>query len=402
MSITTVPLGEVAHFVRGITFKPTDVVQPGDPGSVICLRTKNVQAKIDLDDLLAVPRAFVKRQDQFLQHGDVLISSANSWNLVGKCSWIPAMPCPASFGGFVTALRPSDERVDRRYLYHWFSYGRTQRLLRSFGRKTTSISNLSLDQCRAMQFPLPPIEEQRRIAAVLDAADALRAKRREALARLDTLTQAIFIDMFGDPLNNGRGLPQRRLGDLAMKFSDGPFGSNLKSVHYVDEGVRVVRLQNIGVGRFVDDDAAYVSLDHFESLSKHECRPGDVLVGTMGDPNLRACIQPPWLKVALNKADCVQIRVDESVATNEWLTALLNSPGTEAKAHSLVMGQTRARIAMGRLRELAVPVPAISEQQEFGDRIESVRDRLRVVESSQHHLETLFASLQQRAFAGEL
>ena len=166
--------------------------------------------------------------------------------------------------------------------------------------------------------------------------------------------------------------------------------------------MRVIRLQNIGVGELVDDDRAYISHDHFAQLIKHECLPGDVLVGTLGDPNLRACIQPDWLAVALNKADCVQIRVDETVAVGEWLCALLNCPATEVKAQSLVKGQTRARISMGRLRELHVPVPPLSLQLEFAETIQTFQVDQIQQQHSVEALDSLFASLQQRAFRGDL
>jgi type I restriction enzyme, S subunit len=253
-----------------------------------------------------------------------------------------------------------------------------------------------------IRVPLPALDKQRWMAEILDKADALRAKRRAALVQLDTLTQSIFLDMFGDPATNPKGWPSKSLGALAVKFSDGPFGSNLKSEHYTEAGVRVVRLQNIGVGRFVDEDAAYISPHHFAALKKHECLPGDVLVGTLGDPNLRACIQPAWLTVALNKADCVQIRPDEDVATAEFICALLNQPSTGRLAQDLMHGQTRVRISMGRLRSLDVPVPSIARQRDFTSRVTAAANLKNVHGAYLRDLDALFASLQQRAFQGEL
>jgi type I restriction enzyme S subunit len=282
--------------------------------------------------------------------------------------------------------------VDSRYLYR---YLQTVQL-------TDGGYSRHFKYLKEIDVPLPPIEEQRRIAAVLDAADDLRTRRREALAKLDTLTQAIFIDMFGDPAANPQQWPRRPLREVSVKFSDGPFGSNLKSDHYQDSGIRVVRLQNIGTGHFVNEVAAYISEDHFATLSKHECRPGDVLVATLGDPNLRACIQPDWLDVALNKADCVQIRVDERVATGEWLCAVLNHASTEEMAQSLVRGQTRTRISMGRLRDLEVPVPPLELLAQFSRLRQTASVQLRLLQTSQFELDDLFASLQQRAFRGEL
>ena len=143
-----VRLGEVASFVRGITFKPDDVLPLGSSGTVGCMRTKNVQAELDLDDVWAVPESLVPRDEQMLRGGDILISSANSWNLVGKCSWVPELPYASSFGGFVAVLRPTSDKLDSRFLYRWFSSTRMQALVRSFGRQTTNISNLDIQRCR--------------------------------------------------------------------------------------------------------------------------------------------------------------------------------------------------------------------------------------------------------------
>jgi type I restriction enzyme S subunit len=165
---------------------------------------------------------------------------------------------------------------------------------------------------------------------------------------------ALFLDMFGDPASNPKVWASRSIGSLATKMSDGPFGSNLKSDHYTPEGIRVFRLQNVGVGYLNDSDEAFISMDHFRSLSNHECRPDDVIVGTLGEPNLRAFVHPPEIPRALNKADCVQIRVNPEVATPEWTAWLLNMPGTLSIANKLVTGQSRTRISMGRLRNLEV------------------------------------------------
>lgn len=252
------------------------------------------------------------------------------------------------------------------------------------------------------EAPLPPLPEQRRIAAILDKADALRTQRREALAHLDRLAQAIFVEMFGDPGTNPKNWLWRPLGAIADKFSDGPFGSNLKSDHYKETGVRVVRLQNIGAGSFVDKDRAYISVEHFENIKKHECIPGDVLVGTLGDPNLRACIQPEFIPLAINKADCVQIRVNQSLAHATFICALLNHPSTEVLAQALMKGQTRVRISMGSLRGLKVPIPPLDLQQEFARRIAALEVLRTEQLAGADDFAKLFAALQHRAFRGEL
>ena len=181
-------MGDVASFIRGITFKPDDVVPVGSLGSVACMRTKNVQVELDLSDVWGIPESFVKRENQYLKPGDLLVSTANSWNLVGKCCWVPQLQWPATFGGFISVLRGNESRIEPRYLYHWFSSPRIKATVRSFGQQTTNISNLNIDRCEKLALLLPSLPEQRQIAEILDKADALRTKRRTALAQLDTLT----------------------------------------------------------------------------------------------------------------------------------------------------------------------------------------------------------------------
>ncbi|MBB1250205.1 restriction endonuclease subunit S [Rhizobium sp. G21] len=255
---------------------------------------------------------------------------------------------------------------------------------------------------RDFEIPLPPLDEQKRIAAILDKADTLRAKRRQAIALLDSLTQSIFLEMFGDPVSNPHGYLILNVEELSEKYSDGPFGSNLKSEHYTDDGVRVIRLQNIGVGCFINDDAAYISTQHFQHLERHECRPGDVLIATLGDPNLRACIQPDWLGLAINKADCVQLRVNPSIATPEYCATLLNVASARGIADALVLGQTRGRISMGRLRELKLPVAPLKMQQAFSVAIRAIEMNKQLTARLLNGSKVLFYSLQHRAFAGQL
>ena len=324
--------------------------------------------------------------------------------LYGKLRpYLAKIACPDFTGICSTDILPilPGPNLERRFLCYFLR----QPSMVDYANSRAAGANLprlSPSALAGFEIPLPPLAEQRRIAEVLDRAEALRAKRRAALAQLDSLTQSLFLDLFGDPATNPKGWPCKPVGSLASKFSDGPFGSNLKSEHYTETGVRVIRLQNIGVGEFVDDDAAYISEHHFTKLKKHECRPGDVLIGTMGDPNLRACIQPEWLTIALNKADCVLLRPDESVANAMFICALLNQPATERMAQDLIHGQTRARISMGRLRGLEVPVPPIPLQREFARRVTAVEALKTAQRASLAELDALFATLQHRAFRGEL
>lgn len=289
--------------------------------------------------------------------------------------------------------------INKRYLTHYLRQGEVVGLANS--RATgANLPRLSPAELSSLPVPLPPLDEQRRIAAILDQADVIRASQENLVRHLTGMTHSLFETKFGDLFNPGH--PTVVLGELATVFRDGPFGSNLKSSHYRNSGVRVVRLQNIGVGEFVDHDKVYVSEDHYNALTRHSCSPGDVLIGTMGDPNLRACILPASVDRALNKADCVQMRVDDSRAAALWVVALLNSPRMLSSLEGRLHGQTRVRISMSQLR--SAPVPAVSrvEQQRFASQARDIASRVSEAKAGFAHYTELFESLRARAFKGEL
>lgn len=304
----------------------------------------------------------------------------------------PAWPIDTTY--FVDATSTS---CDLRWLAYRLDGLRLNELNRA-----AAVPGLNREDAYRRRLLLPPLEEQRRIGKILDAATALRAKRRRSLNELEALQEAQFVQAFGNAGSNDRGWPMAPLGTLATKFSDGPFGSNLKSADYVESGVRVVRLQNIGTGEFKDADAAYVSEEHFATIAKHECLPGDVLIATLGDPNLRACVLPHSVGRAINKADCVQMRVDLERAAPEYVVGLLNQRALLRRATALSTGQTRTRISMGRLRDMPVPVPPLAIQEAFARRARRLDTARAVVRSHLAELDALFASLRHVAFAGEL
>lgn len=164
---TQQPLGEIAEIVRGISFpKEAKSLEPRS-GDVACLRTTNVQRVVEWDDLWFVPSEHVKRAEQFVQPGDILISTANSYELVGKVALVSAVPRQATLGAFISLIRVRPG-VDPRFLYHQLAWGRTQSRIRETASTTTNISNVSTKKLAALQLDVPPLDDQRRIVAELE------------------------------------------------------------------------------------------------------------------------------------------------------------------------------------------------------------------------------------------
>jgi type I restriction enzyme S subunit len=402
MSWRTMPLSQVARFVRGITFTPADVVPVGSKGTVACMRTKNVQSELDLSDVWGIKESFVKRTDQFLQSGDILVSSANSWNLVGKCCSVSELPWRATFGGFVSVLRPDPERVDARYLFRWFAADTTQVNVRSFGQQTTNISNLNIERCLGLPIPVPPLVEQRRIAEVLDRAEALRAKRRAALAQLDTLTQALFLDLFGDPATNPKGWEVGNLGDLAVVQGGLQVSASRKNNPIEVPYLRVANVYRNGLDlrevktlRATPAEIARTTLvkDDLLIVEGHG-NPAEIGRCALWDGSTDGCVHQNHL---------IRARLDRRRLQPLYACEYLNSAA--GRQHLLRSGKTTSglnTISVSDVRDTPIAVPALVVQQEFSRQVAVVEKVRNAFRSSLVHLDALFASLQHRAFRGEL
>lgn len=160
-----------------------------------------------------------------------------------------------------------------------------------------------------------------------------------------------------------------QLGKISIERCDGPFGSGLKSEHYKPDGVRVVRLQNIGWASFKDGNEAFISHQHWEDVlgCGHEVLPNDVLIGGLGDdknPLGRACVAPSNLGPAMVKADCYRFRLNTNRANPDFI-ALALSATARAECGYLATGATRDRLNLGLASARVVPLPPLNEQTEI-------------------------------------
>lgn len=317
---------------------------------------------------------------------------------MGKCCWIPELPEPAAVGGFVTALRPDSTVVHPRYLYHWFSSGAVQAQVRSFGNKTTSISNLSVTRCEALPFPLLRLGEQRRIAAILDKADALRAQRRAQLAHLDALPQAIFHEMFGQQ-------PWEHVALESISVPDGtkcgPFGTQLQRSEFTDTGVPLIGIKSVN-SKFEIKPWEFVDFATSARLTSYSIQPGDVVMTRKGTIGNCATYPKDW-EGGIMHSDLLRVRVDQTQALPRYIEVLFHS-SSEIRHQVAAMspGAVMPGINVSKLKKLRIPVPPLALQGEFTKLLEHLDDERSRTASQGQATQTLFASLQSRAFRGEL
>ncbi|MCO6184834.1 restriction endonuclease subunit S [Rhizobium sp. L1K21] len=398
----SVRLGDVAEFIRGVTYKPADILAENAVNSIACLRTKNIQETLEDDDLVFIPQESIK-DSKLLCEGDILVSSANSWNLVGKCCWIPNLGYQATFGGFTSVLRGDKSRIEKRYLYHWFSSPRIQQLARSFGNQTTNISNLNQNRCLELEIPLPPLDEQKRIAAILDKADQLRQKRRQAIALLDSLTQSVFLEMFGDPVSNPKGWKEGELLSDVAEIRSGitkgraTRGEDLRTVPYL--AVANVQDKSLNLDTVKEIDATE------DEIKRYKLEKDDLLVTEGGDPDKlgRGTLWNNELPEAIHQNHIFKIRFKDKRILPLFANWLIGSKrGKSYFLRSAKQTTGIASINKTQLSDFPMLIPPISIQLEFAEKAANVNSMLDKLNSLRIEQDNLFASLQHRAFSGQL
>jgi type I restriction enzyme, S subunit len=337
-----------------------------------------------------------------LAPGDILFNATNSPELVGKVAHFDGCDEPAVYSNHFLRLRVEAKRLDSRYLTRWLRRKYHQGYFSAKSKQWSNQATFGADRLVELEIPLPPIEEQRRIAAVLDAADELGAKRREALAKLDTLTQAIFLDMFGRSDHTFELAP---IGDLVApgknNIRTGPFGSQLLHEEFTEEGIAVLGIDNAVSNRFVWGKRRFISAEKYEQLTRFTVRPGDVLVTIMATTG-RVAVVPDDIPTAINTKHLCCITLDQSKCLPWYLWAALRFDASVRRQLGATHGAVMPGLNMGKIKQAELPLPPLHLQEQFVQRLNAVELQSSISAASQDELSLLFASLQQRAFRGEL
>ena len=187
-------------------------------------------------------------------------------------------------------------------------------------------------------------------------------------------------------------------------LTDGPFGSNLKTSHYTASGPRVIRLQNIGDGEFLDAEA-HISRDHFQALKKYEVRPGDVVFAALGNNLPRSCVLPDHVGPAIVKADCVRFRPSPLMSA-ACINYFVNANPTRHRAKRLIHGVGRPRLNLRSLRTVAIPVSCFEEQCAIAEAVRNQLAGIQQLETTLAHKLAIATTLRQsvlhHAFSGKL
>jgi type I restriction enzyme, S subunit len=280
------------------------------------------------------------------------------------------------------------------YLRHWIDSmnfrGQISRLVTGSAQKNFGPSHL-----KQITIPLPPLEVQKRIASILDAADALRAKRRESLRKLEVLLKSVFLEMFGDPVTNPKNYPTESLGEIC-DVRDGTHDSP----KYTQTGLPLVTSKNLVNGKINLSGASLISEKDFHEINRRsKVDRGDILmpmIGTIGNPVIVE-FEPKFAikNVALFK-------FTQSSIHPIYIAQLLSSSYFDLYLLKNGRGGTQKFLSLGDIRTIPIPIPTKATQEAFEVFWKLWKLEKERMEASLASLETLFSSLQDQAFNGTL
>lgn len=393
--MTAVALAEIADQIRGVSYGKADVVDRPADGFLPVLRANNIKDDgLSFDDLVYVRAEKVSAKQQ-VRSGDIVIAaSSGSISVVGKAAQADD-DLGMGFGAFCKVVRPSP-KVHARYIGHFFKTQAYRRKMSALAAGA-NINNLKNEHIDEIEIPLPPLDEQKRIAAILDQLDELRRKRQRAIDRLGQLGQAIFHEMF----EGAEPYPTKEIAD----FADVKGGKRLpKGAEYLPEPsphpyIRVSDLNGVGIDL---ERLKYISPETHSAVRRYIVHSGDVIISIAGTIGVTAAV-PKFLDGANLTENAAKITPKRGVEFDPAYVAwALRMPTSRSQILASTGQVTIGKLALFRIEKIAIPMPDIEHQRAFSNAIAKIDISIADYQRHLCKMERLFASLQHSAFQGEL
>lgn len=331
--------------------------------------------------------------------GDILYTAVGSFGV--------AVPVetdrPFMFQRHIAHIKPDPSRVHTRYLAYLLNSpvmrATADRVAKGVAQRTVTLTDL-----KAFEIPLLPLPEQRRIASILDKADAIRRKRKEAIALTEELLRSAFLEMFGDPVTNPKGWAVRPLGEVIEKLEAG-WSANGDARPRLSEEYGVLKVSAVTSGFFRSEEHKAVAADAVDRELVTP-RAGDLLFSRANTRELVAatCIVESDEPRLFLPDKIWRVVPRDRIATTPYLRFLLAHDRFRGELTKTATGTSGSmlNVSMDKLRTLRAPIPPFAAQQRFSVLVwSSLRSKVRHMRA-QRGAEDLFASLVHRAFSGAL
>lgn len=383
-----VPISKVARFINGRAFKPSEWSSEGLP----IIRIQNLTGSTN------VVNYFSGRFDNrhFVRDGDILISWSAS---LGVYIWNGG---DALLNQHIFKVDLDERQTDKHYFYYAVSHALEELESKVHG---STMKHVTKDPFEALPIPLPSLLEQKRIAAILAKADHLRRVRRYGLELADTYLQSVFLEMFGDPVDNKRGWNVVQLASQVKRIESG-WSPVCEDASSSGDKWAVLKLGAVTTGTYLPGENKVLPTD-LEPRSSIEVRKGDVLVTRKNTYELvAACVYVHETLPKLMLPDTIfRFRLkNDTCLMPLYLWGLLSEPHFRSRVQSLAGGSSGSmpNISKEKFMSLAIPLPPLELQHKFAHIVQKF-ERLRAQGlEAERQAEGLFQTLLHRAFTGEL
>jgi type I restriction enzyme, S subunit len=331
-----------------------------------------------------------------LKNGDLLMTHINSPKHLGKCALYEDEPKILIHGMNLLCLRPNANVSDPKFLKYYFKTKSFKGALSKISNQSVNQASFSAGKLKQVDIPLPPLEEQKQIAAILDASDELRQKDKALIAKYDELTQSLFLDMFGDPVSNSKGWDENTMGEVLDLIT---YGLTVRP-EYIKNGVPLISAREIRSGEVNYDSAPNISESDFENLSeKGKPKLGDILFSKTG--SIGHCAIVNNSKVFAVTQNAARLSFKDHV--NEiYALYYLRSPYIQLLARKRAKGNAVKDLQLGDMKKFVFLNPPYTLQSQFAKYVQTIDSQKVLAEESLNKSEDLFNSLLQKAFKGEL
>lgn len=298
---------------------------------------------------------------KLVQKGDFVINSRSDRR--NSCGFAPS---DGSVSLINTVCIPRSG-FDSRYFGYLFDSEQWADEFYSWGHGIVAdLWTTNWNEMKRIMLPVPPLDEQQRIADYLDAKCAEIDRAIEAAEKSIKEYESYRRSLVTYGTTCKRTSKRVRLRNLCSRIFDGPFGSHLKSTDYIDEGIRVVRLENLKYMRFDDSKQSFISHEKYKTISRHTVTPDDLIMATFVAKEVQVVELPSYVEFAVNKADCVGLRLN-GIACKRFVQYALSSNAVLGYLQGQLHGTTRGRVNTSQIKTIPLALPPLDEQRRIVD-----------------------------------
>jgi len=364
-------------------------------------------SRVSIDDYMSIHSKYE------IQPGDLLLTVVGS---IGRSALAPITKEKYTIQRSVAVIRVNKKHLDNRFMYQ---FSRSSMFQKELNRRanTTAQSGIYLGEIAKLSIILPPLPEQRKIAAILSSVDETIQATKETIEQTKKVKKGLMQELLTKGIGHTR-FKKTEIGEIPEEWEstsisciadpnkysivDGPFGSNLKRVHYRETGVPVIQSGFVTSGLFTAHSYVYIEENHFKSNVRSKVIAGDIVMAKIGAYCGKCALLPPNHPVSILAGNCMKITVNKKICLPDYLLFVLHYKYSVNQLMHVKSITAQPAITLSRLRKMRFPLPSIDEQKRITTIISGINDQIRSYESNLQQLQQIKKGLMQDLLTGKI